>query len=798
MHPNKTHNPTIADRKTQFKSALILIVFLLFCAIPLLSVTFSEDISAMLPSGKDGEISRDFALLQKAPLSGKLLISIASENIKEEKLGQIADSMARKMDSPLLAIQDISDINPQSVIDFLLQNGPNLTTQNDLEKLQTHTDSKTIKTNLSDAKKLLISPAGLGMRAIVAADPLNLRSIYLQKIAPLQNLPRLKIQGGHYYVSGKNAVLLIAKSNIPITDSKNGARLLDRFQKIKQTVLKENHRPETDIAIEVLSGHCYTTANAAIIKQDILTVSIISFCALAILFFFAFRNKGALCVFLAPGIAIMAGLGTTAFVYREMSAIVIGFGAVLMGISIDFAVHTYFALAESPQDKAGALRRVSKPVLFGAATSCASFTALYISGIPGIKQLSIFSVAGIVAACMYALLFIPRLCNSFPVADKNKHSFQIKGNKTVTLCAALFILTASIAGAFSNNFDTELKNLGYISNEISNAEKHFQEKWGKMRAQSMLFASGKTMDEALHKNENAWADIKQNLAEIKAVSIAPALPAAATIANNQARWSHFWNTKIEQTELSVREFSEEIGFAPKAFGPAMNRISGAPPILNAQTFQSGPLGVVAEMFIPPSNIGEEKLLMTLLQDNEQVNEYYTPQKENELGVRLVSQSRFKSTLEHEMERDIIKFITCSGILVIVLIFGLFRNIRRAVLALFPAVFGVAVTFGLLGMLQIPLNIFHIVALPLVIGLGADYGIFMVFQEIRIPSLWTVKAVKISGLTTLAGFGVLVFAKHPSLHSLGSTVFIGITAALCCAVFVLPHLLRLEGDNHAQV
>ncbi|NDV23251.1 MMPL family transporter [Desulfovibrio sp. JC022] len=796
MFSRKQLHTTKTNRKTQFKSALILILLLLFCAIPLLSVTFSEDISAMLPSGKDGEISRDFALLQKAPLSGKILISIASNEIKENELGKIADSMARKMDSPLLAIQDISDINPQSVIDFLLRNGPNLTTQNDLEKLQTHTDNKTIKTNLSDAKKLLISPAGFGMRAIVAEDPLNLRSIYLQKIAPLQNLPRLKIQGGNYYVSGENAVLLIAKSNIPMTDSKNGAILLDRFQKIKQAALAENHIPEMDLSIEILSGHCYTTANAAIIKQDILTVSIISFCALAILFFFGFRNKGALCVFLAPGIAIMAGLGTTAFVYREMSAIVIGFGAVLMGISIDFAVHTYFALAESPQDKAGAVRRVSKPVLFGAATSCVSFTALYISGIPGIKQLSIFSVAGIIAACAYALLFIPRLCNSFPVADKNKFFFQLKSNKKITLCVASSILAVSIAGAFSNNFDTELKNLGYISSEISNAEKHFQEKWGKMRAQSMLFASGKTMDEALHKNENAWADIKQNLAEAKAVSIAPALPAAATIAKNQARWSNFWNNEKEQTELSIQKFSEKIGFAPNAFVPAMDRISAAPPILNAQTFQNGPLGVLAEMFIPPTNEGEEKLLMTLLPDNTQVNTYYSPQKEKELGVRLVSQSRFKSTLEHEMERDIIKFITCSGLLVTVLIFGLFRNLRRAALALFPAVFGVAVTFGLLGLLEIPLNIFHIVALPLVIGLGADYGIFMVFQEIRMPSLWTVKAVKISGLTTLAGFGVLVFAKHPSLHSLGATVSIGITAALCCAIFVLPHLLHLEGDNHA--
>ncbi len=73
---------------------------------------------------------------------------------------------------------------------------------------------------------------------------------------------------------------------------------------------------------------------------------------------------------------------------------------------------------------------------------------------------------------------------------------------------------------------------------------------------------------------------------------------------------------------------------------------------------------------------------------------------------------------------------------------------------------------------------------------------MVFQEIKTPSAWTIKAVKISGLTTLAGFGVLVFARHPSLNSLGATVSIGITAALCCAIFILPHLLRLNEDKHA--
>ncbi|WP_239057184.1 MMPL family transporter [Desulfovibrio sp. JC010] len=748
----------------------------------------------MLPSGENGEIKRDFELLQKAPLAGKVLISISSKRIEEQKLTEIAGDFARRMNTPLLSVQDNSEIDPRAVINFLLQQAPSLTTQADLKKLHELTTTEAIKNNLNETKKQLISPAGMGMRKTLAADPLNLRSIYLQKISSLQNLPRLRISSGQYFIAGKNALLIVADSNIPMTDSKNSPKLLDRFQQIKTSVLAKSKLSETDIRMEMISGHSYTAANSSVIKRDIFTVSIISLCALSLLFFLALRNRGALSIFLAPGVAIMAGLGCCAFIYKDMSAIVIGFGAVLMGISIDFAVHTYFALAEKPQNKPAALRKVGKPVLFGAATSCVSFTALYISGIPGIRQLSLFSVAGIVAAGVYALIFVPRFCNSFPDQQKNQPAFQKTGHKKLLLATAFIILVVSIAAAFSNNFDTELKNLGYISSDLSRTEEHFQDKWGRMRSSSMLFAYGKTMDEALHNNEKAWADISNNLSDMKAVSIAPVLPSAITAQKNRLRWDEFWDGRKSIIEHDLTQQSKKIGFTAHAFTPAINRIYSPAPNLNAKIFRSGPLTSLAKMFLPVSDNSAEEQIITLLPDNEQVLDYYTPQKEKELGVRLVSQSRFKSALEHEMKRDIIKFISCSGIMVTLLIFSLFRNFRRAALALFPAVFGVAVTFGLLGILQIPLNIFHIVALPLVIGLGADYGIFMVFQEIRTPSVWTVKAVKISGLTTLAGFGVLVFAKHPSLHSLGATVAIGISAALCCAVFVLPQLLRLKGEG----
>ncbi|WP_320007318.1 MMPL family transporter [Maridesulfovibrio sp.] len=796
MFSRKANNHSASDWKTQLKYLLILLIFLLCCALPLRSVSFTEDISTMLPSGENEVISKDFALLQKVPFAGKVLISISSETLTEENLSKVAEDLARKLSSPLLFIEDNSGVNPQAVVDFLLRQAPNLTTKSDVKKLQELTSTEMIRRNLAETKKQLISPAGMGMRNILAADPLNLRSIYLRKLSSLQNLPRLKISSGQYFIAGKNALLIVAGTNVPMTDVQNGQKLLNLFKKIKQTTLAENNLTEADISIDILSGHRYTAANSSIIKRDIYTVSIISICALALLFFLAFRSRGALSIFLAPGVAIIAGMGCCAFFYRDMSAIVIGFGAVLMGISIDFAVHTYFALAENPGDKNAALREISKPMLFGAATSCVSFTALYISGIAGIRQLSVFAVAGIIAACGYALFFVPRFCGSLPSGQNGLSIFSVRGNKKAIIWSTFIIMGCSIGFAFNNNFDSELKNLGYISSSLSRVEKHFHEKWGEMRARSILFSQAETMDEALHINENAWSDIQINLKDTKAVSIAPMLPSSSVRQENNARWLNFWNeNKVNATQTVIQE-SMQLGFTAQAFKPAMDRLSAQIPPLNAEVLLCGPLAPLAKMFIPVDNSGATRQVITMLPDNKKITDYYTPQKEKELGVRLVAQSRFKAQLEQEMKRDIIKFISISGLLVAVLIFALFRDLRRAALAVFPAVFGVALTFGLLGMLRIPLNIFHIVALPLVIGLGADYGIFMVFQEIRTPSPWTVKAVKISGLTTLAGFGVLVFAKHPAMSSLGATVSIGISSALCCAVFVLPHLLRLKGDDHA--
>jgi predicted RND superfamily exporter protein len=86
-------------------------------------------------------------------------------------------------------------------------------------------------------------------------------------------------------------------------------------------------------------------------------------------------------------------------------------------------------------------------------------------------------------------------------------------------------------------------------------------------------------------------------------------------------------------------------------------------------------------------------------------------------------------------------------------------------------------------------------LPLVIGIGVTNGIHILnrFAEEQTPSILaksTGKAVFVSGLTTIAGFGSLILAKHRGIHSLGAVMAVGVTTCMIAALTFLPAILNL--------
>lgn len=133
--------------------------------------------------------------------------------------------------------------------------------------------------------------------------------------------------------------------------------------------------------------------------------------------------------------------------------------------------------------------------------------------------------------------------------------------------------------------------------------------------------------------------------------------------------------------------------------------------------------------------------------------------------------------------------------IIVLILFHFRNVSAVVLSLAPVAIGSIWLAGCMGLFGVPLNPANIMILPLVIGIGVTNGIHILnrFAEEQHPSILarsTGKAVFVSGLTAIAGFGSLMLAKDRGIHSLGVVMAAGVTSCMVAALLFLPTLLNL--------
>jgi hopanoid biosynthesis associated RND transporter like protein HpnN len=126
-----------------------------------------------------------------------------------------------------------------------------------------------------------------------------------------------------------------------------------------------------------------------------------------------------------------------------------------------------------------------------------------------------------------------------------------------------------------------------------------------------------------------------------------------------------------------------------------------------------------------------------------------------------------------------------------------RRWRSAVLAVLPMVLGTLWTVGVMRLFGLSFNLANVWALPLIIGASAEYGLNVALRHQEavtdggpVLARSTVMAVLLNGLTTIAGFGSLMVARHQGIFSLGLLLTVGAVAGLTASLIVLPALLRL--------
>ena len=130
-----------------------------------------------------------------------------------------------------------------------------------------------------------------------------------------------------------------------------------------------------------------------------------------------------------------------------------------------------------------------------------------------------------------------------------------------------------------------------------------------------------------------------------------------------------------------------------------------------------------------------------------------------------------------------------------------HSLKFSLICLVPVATGVLWALGVMALVGYPLNLLNVFVITMVIGVGSDYAIYMIHrvrEGATIPELaQTARAVLLSALTTIVGFGTLVTTHYPGLQSMGWMASLGVAFAVLSAIVLVPLVMQRTGQGRTE-
>lgn len=743
------------------KKIWILAIFIFFAVFAFLftQVRFREDISEMLPVS----LKEEMQLFQNSPLSGKIFIVVKSPD--EEEARKSADIISYSF----IEDGDLGLSFSKTDEDFILSyyySAPLLWNEDFAAETEKLITPAAVKMKMEDNYRALLSPAGVFLKDFIIADPLGMIPVFARELKNLNVSDTLEAKNGYISSADGKEILLVFDCPQNSLDNSHAKKINEIFQNIKNNL-------SADTEAFMMGAARYTSENNNIIMCDVKRILIISSFFMLILFLVFLRTKKALLIYLVPPAVMSFAAVTAYFLFDGISGITIGFGSVLMGLSIDYSVYMYFAMKASKEaDRYKNAAKMVKPVAISAVTSIATFSLLFFSVIPIFKQISVFSIAGLASALFLAIFAAPFI---FECADKPEKTLgKIKTFFTPRAAAVLILLlfTAAAISLKFINFNASLDSVNTVSKQFEADRTEFERLTGNAYSNnSFFFVFGNTPQQALENNELISAG-NENI-----LKLAKLYPSQKTSVKNLAAWKRFWDPqKVEKIKKEIENFSKEKGLKAEIFEPFYEFLkTGKAPY--EQEFS------LTGIYNPLIKHNDGFAFANIVAGDARM-----PQQDG-IKTLLISNSKLQEKIISGILNNIVvmMFVLIAGTFLVLILW--LKNVQFALTAMLPPLCGICGFLIAAALLGIEVNLFGLFAVPLLIGLGIDYGIFMIYQQKGDAELHPTKAVIVAALSTIIGFGALMSAGHKVLFIIGFMVFTGILTAILVSVFIIPSLLK---------
>ena len=728
--------------------------------------------------------------------------------------------------------------NPLDFVQTILPHALLLLTPAELNEAAAKLSDAGIRESVERNRALLETPQSMALKQLVQFDPFNFAPIFLRKFQAASGGMRLDTSSGYYLSSDHSTLLILAKPKRPAQDVPFGKALLSDMALMEARALadfQKNAPPKTPLpTIEHTGGYSIATADADLIRYDVIVNVVGSFFGVLLLFIYAFR-RGASVVYagapLAMGLALT--FGTAGAVYGVLSQASAGFAALLAGLGIDFITVLYGRYvdernrgAEMPAAIRTMMRSTLPGVVVAAVTTAGTFFAFLATDFRGMTQLGFLTGTGILLFLLCVVFLLPELIVFSERGERKPpklylHSFGaghlidlsiIRPRVTV----AVWVIFMLICGALATriHFSDNIQDLRAGNNSGVRMQAYVTQKFGQSFDFMMYVCEGKTLDEVMARTSAATADLEalvgnHTIASIQ--SLSTFLPPPQQQAEVIAELRRGANDRFNPARIT-KTFKEALaanGFRAEAYDSYLElftqSLQPTEPVTLANLGNSD-LTKLATRFVKPVGGGWMSVIYVYPVGKSwprEVPPALLAVAEKHPGDILTGVNLVSSTLRRIVMADARRATLIGFIAVFILMFISFRTIKMTALTFVPFVAGAIGMLGLMALMGLQFNFMNIFVGLMIIGVATDYAIYMLQRYIEAPTIFpraaheTGKAILMAALTAIVGYGSFAFSHYPGLRSIGYASFFGIGLSGLAAITLLPAILVMGDARHAE-
>jgi predicted exporter len=735
---------------------------------------FTTSIAHFIPSSAEAELVELSLELVESPLARRMVLSLEGDG---------AEDVARELAASLRSHEEVAwvetgvdDLMFQAIYELYFPRRLYLASDRPELEIPQLLSEEGLLARAGSLRRRLAQPDSILVARAAREDPLGLFDRILERI---QRFGRAAGEG-ELTPDARVAVVQLGLRSSPF-DSARQAGLLafveSEFDRLSSS-------EEGGLVLEQSGVNRFALASERSIRGDVGFISVVSICVVSGLFLVVFRQPlHLLSALLAPLCGFAFALAVSVSGADPIHGITLGFGFVLIGVSIDYPIHliNQHSLSADRPSARQAVGRIRSSLLLSGLTTTLAFASLAFSEFPGLGEMGRFAALGVPVAVAFTMWSLPEFLPRDPTATRAQRA--LSGGFTAVvqwlsprrgLCFGGLFATAIVAAAGLSMLRWEDD-----PGSLLNMDPALQAESERVLSRLASFDGGRFV---VGTAEDAQAALRLNARIHERLEGAVARGELAGIGSLH---SFLWPEDLQRRNLAAfrespglgeridRSFASA-GFAPGAFRTFDASVAAPPAPLLPEDLAATPLARLLGSLV---ELEGRFAVLTYLRGVESPGPIEAA-LEGLPNVHYVDQKRIIAGVYQGYRRSTVRMLALGSAIVLAVLLVRYRFGSLALLASVPPALGATTTLGLFGLFDVPVNIASAVSLLVVLGMGVDYGIFAVDGANRQGDEGaTLSSLLVSCVTSVFVFGVLALSTQPVLRAVGLTTGVGVLIAL---------------------